>query len=342
MNATIAHSAATPPARRTAASPANVGLAIAFAIGLGAAAVGAAAQDAVPHPSLSLALSALAALLCAAAFGGMRRQGWAMLPAGGLLLLAAARPSFLYLLTGAPEFVPVIGCVIALILALRRMETHPDVQAQMNLGLVLGLMVVVAPYLALLALPMAGIGAFMDRGARHSLRIFLSLFFVLIAPALVLAIGRAILLAHSGLPANAGLPLAQGFGGAVVARPAFAVAYFLPLLPVALVPLVSLLRPGRGGHAVSALAVVLVPLHLELCRGVFGSAMASWIPGLALVTGVIAFVAVTPLSPRARAIALLAMLSATLFAWEGPRTFGSDAWETGVAQPFARVVDAVR
>lgn len=294
------------------------------------AAVGAGRTD-----GASLLLAAVTALLFGLGFEGWRRQGWSIGLGVALLLAIAARPSVLYLVTVASESSPIVLALVALVVVARKMETARDVQAQISFGIVLALMAIAAPFLALLALPLAIVAALTDRDARSSLRVFLSLFFVLITPTLIVAIGRALFAWRTGMPT----PGLFGDLGAAGPLPPPLLGSFsiLPLLPVALVPLVALLRSDRRAHFASALLVLALPCYLEAGRSFWNFAMPSFVPGLVLVAGVAALLACTRISGRAKWIAILAFFVSALLAWQEPRSFGDAAWIAGLLQPLHAV-----
>lgn len=293
---------------------------------------------------LALAAAVATAGLAGLGYAVLTRQGWGAAAATTLILVVLAHPLTLYMVTAAPVALALVVVLAVLVMAIHRLAEVGDVQAQIGLGLTLCLAPLGGSVTMALVLPVAVGAALADRDGRRDLRAFLSLLLVLLLP-LAITLAALELLPRRGVPLTdllTGLVLWRDVVPALPGLAAGAIATgTITSLPLVGVLAVVLARRPTLGAAMTVVAALLLPTHLELLRQTVATDLPTWLPSAGLLATTVA-VCLTERAGVGRRGTLLAFLAlATALTWIGPGPASRGAWAEAVSQPFTDLAVAV-
>ena len=280
--------------------------------------------------ALVLVYVVVAAGAAVAAFRSLRTNDWPTVQAFFVLALVAGHGMMLQAVTSAaPEFFVVLAAAL-LIPAARRLEAVGDVQAIINFGLVLPVLVMAGPPLLPL-IPLLVLAVPLREGeARRRPGVFGAMLLVSAVPPVILVLGVWAIAARSGLGINAlAAPFVAAFErGDGDALPMLALAGFAA--PVAAVPLIHMLVPDRRRKVWTSLLTLLLPVYLAAGNAWFSWGLAFWTPAAALLAMTLGWLAATRVRPWLRWGALALLLASLVGGWALRASWADKAWLDGL------------
>jgi hypothetical protein len=279
------------------------------------------------------------AVLVALGFPRLRNVGWSGIDAGLVLLSIFANAFVLYSVTNSTNAVPLIAALTLVVAALRHLETVGDVQAQMGLGLTIGLLPMAGAQAIPLIVPIVIVGAMRDRDGQSNFMAFLSLCLVLVLPSLISAISIELFwhdnTTLSYLHSSYWESLYQGFSHADIRE---AMVGLVPALPIFTVTvLVCILREDRT-WLVSLSMVFFLPMYLEMGRQCLSWSTPPNAPALMGISACLAFLTYERLLWSLRAFVVLALLIGGGLSWLSPGPTQETEWRNAVLQPLKTVL----
>ncbi|UJW86653.1 hypothetical protein [Devosia sp. SL43] len=272
-------------------------------------------------------LASISALL---SYRFLRVSDWPAMQALFAVALIVSHGVLLYAVTTAsPEFL-IILAIGALIPAQRRLEAVGDVQAIINYGLTLPLLLMAGPSVAALILLLVLAVPFREPEARQKPQVFAAMLLVAVVPALIIIAG---VLAMAGR---------AGIGIDVLAGP-FIAAFqpsgrsLLPMLmllaataPVALILLAHAVVPDRRRKLLTTLIALALPLYLAVGNSQFDWQLAAWTPAAVMMATVVGWLCTTRLRPWMRWLTLGLLLASSAASWLLSPLWADPAWLDGL------------
>ena len=267
---------------------------------------------------LSVFSAAVLGVLSAYLLRRLLYNGWPLTEAAVFLGALAANALVLRGVASDQAAIPIMVALAAVVPGLRRLEAVGDAQAEMSFGLVLPLLFLAGPATAILALPLALLGALLDPLARRDHRAFIAMFLVALMPTLLVVVGIAAfagwqeILAVGRVYASFLTPEPSSWDVAARFLRAFAVAAG-PLVPVFVIYCVS--GDDRRRQPLSAAMVWALPACLVLGAILFSWPIAPAVPAFAFLGAFAAWLAVARLHPALRQTAIAITVVATIASW---------------------------
>jgi hypothetical protein len=280
--------------------------------------------------ALMLFYVALATSGAALLYRGLRYNEWPGIAAFVVLLLVASHGVMLFSVsTARADFILVLVAAL-LIPPLRRLEAVNDVQAVMNFGLVLPLLVLAGPPLAalvpllILAVPMR------EPEARKSGRVFASMLLVSAIPVIIVLLGVWAMSARMGL------------GGDVLLAP-FRAAFDLrrgPLLPslillastapLGAVMLIHSAIPDRRRKIMTSVVAFALPFYLAIGNAYLDWRLAIWTPAAVMLATSLGWLSATRVRPWMRWLATGLLILGSAGSWMLANGWSDPAWLGGL------------
>lgn len=279
---------------------------------------------------LLLVYVAVATMGAALSYRALRISDWPAVQALVALVLVASHGVLLYAVTTAsPEFLLVLAIGV-LIPVQRRLEAVGDVQAIINFGLTLPLLLMAGPPVAALILLLSLAVPFREAEARQKPSVFAAMLLVAVVPALIIVAGVLAMAGRAGIGMDT---LMQPFVDAFALSPSPIMPMLFLLVttaPVALLLLAHGAIPDRRRKLLTTLVAVALPIYLAVGDSIFDWQLAPWTPAAAMMTTVLGWLGSTRLRPWMRWLALGLLAFSALASWLLARLWVDPAWLDGL------------
>jgi len=283
--------------------------------------------------ALSFIAAVVGGLLYGVLYDRLRANGWFIWGALGLIVAVALHVGPMYTVTASSRAIPLLIAIGALIPAIRLLEEVGDVQASISLSLLLPLLLLASPLTTLLIVPIAIAAALADPDGRRDPRAFVAMLLVAILPTVIVAIGIIGFIAQARLEvADALLPYVNTYANlhfGDLPESLLALGTYAPALavPIAYCFWPNLPEPRR---AISALAVVALPLYLATARVIVNTTMTPLTPSVAFLAAFLSWLAVVRLPFLLRLTALVLLVIGTALSWVPHEFWDDPAWKAAL------------
>lgn len=280
--------------------------------------------------ALVLVYVLLASVAAVLSYRFLRVSDWPGVQALLAVVLLASHGVLLYSVTTAsPEFL-VILAVGVLIPAQRRLEAVGDVQAIINYGLTLPLLLMAGPSVAALIVLLVLAVPFREAEARQKPQVFAAMLLVAVVPALIVIAGVLAMAGRVGIGLDILIdPFAQAF--TLARRPMLPMLFLIvATAPVALVLVFHAAIPDRRRKLLTTLVALALPLYLAVGNSVFNWHLAPWTPAAAMMACVLGWLCATRVRPWMRWLALGLLLASAAASWLLAPVWADVAWLDGL------------
>lgn len=256
----------------------------------------------------------------------LRVSNWPVWQAVLAVLLAAAHPVVLYAFTTAHREVLLCLAVALLVPSRRRLEAIGDVEAVLNFGLVLIMLLLSGPALSALVPFLVLAVPLRDREARHDPRAFLSLLLIGAAPVLIVLVGIIAIWLHSGLSLAAlAAPYWSAFQpGSVRMLPSLLLMAICA--PIWVVVVLHMIVPDRRRQLRTSILALFIPIYLMLGRGLLEFTFADWTPALVLYAASLSWLGATRVRSWMRVLVLIVLAIGAVLGWVLAPLWADPAW----------------
>ena len=272
----------------------------------------------------------LASICVVVTYRALRVSDWPVTQALLAVALVASHGVLLYAVTtSSREFLMVIAAG-ALIPAVRRLEAVGDVQAIINYGLTLTLLLIAGPELAVLIPLLVLAVPFREAEARQKPQVFAAMLLVAVVPALIVVAGVWAMAARAGI--DIGM-LAAPFGQAFTPTRSPLLPGLILLAvaaPVAATLLLHVAIPDRRRKIFTSLFAIALPLYIAVGNSMFDWKLAAWTPAAIMMATVMGWLGTTRVRPWMRWVVLGLLLLSSLGSWLLARSWADPAWLGGL------------
>jgi hypothetical protein len=280
--------------------------------------------------ALVLVYVLLASLGAVLSYRFLRVSDWPAVQALLALLLVASHGVLLFAVTTAsPEFLVVLA-VGVLIPAQRRLEAVGDVQAIINYGLTLPLLLMAGPSVAALIVLLVLAVPFREAEARQKPQVFAAMLLVAVVPTLIIIAGVLAMAGRVGIGLDVLVgPFARAFTPA--RQPVLPMLFLIAATaPVALVLVFHAAIPDRRRKLLTTLVAFALPFYLAVGNGVFNWQLAPWTPAAAMLACVLGWLCATRVRPWMRWLALGLLFASSIASWLLAPVWADAAWLDGL------------
>lgn len=282
------------------------------------------------NTGLTLVYVGLASVMALAAFRLLQESDWPAPMALLAIVLVAGHGVMLHAVTQtAPEFLLVLVAAL-LIPATRRLEAVGDVQAIINLGLTLPLLLLGGPPLLALVPVLVFAVPLSQSEARGNAGVFGSLLLVAVVPVLIVIAGIWAMSARAGIGLDfLARPFADGFvpqGGSA----AGSMVLLALQAPVGLVMVVHCILPDRRRKIFTTVLAVLLPIYVAWANAFFGWGLAAWTPAALMVGTTLGWLCATRVRAWMRWMVLALLAVGTAASWLLAAHWADPAWLNGL------------